>query len=459
MRAFTHSLRLWVAACFTLEALLAHAVGNGDLNSDGVVDIDDVNLTINIMIHKLQNPTIEARADTNGDNVVDIDDLNSVINLIVRNGGKPLENNETFEIPYDANCLDNYWTKDANKADRITWFNVKVPDSGETNPDNCQLIANLNLPFITMDVNGKQLPVDAYKFEPDVTPIEKVFVFKPVSYNGVSLSVVDSRDANNNYISKLIKVTGTTTEVIATIHNNTDAYPYAFNHTTVYRWIELNKASKTAKELLNAGGFKVRIGMRAIYCGDDGIADRPLHCTDAKFFTGTDYFEALLVRPVYFSENSTDHFIDAVGYGNPGSHVKLDNVLVKHDWRDIINALGNVTDSKTVNTVELAKIPGNLKNSYLFSLPKWSNFNAYYGPWTDPVMNTNNIQVQYDVPDGAWKPNDGKFTLEIRDGELWYTNNGTVLQKKARLKVPITMTWGWGVVTHTVIIDVELDLL
>ncbi|MBQ7691498.1 MAG: hypothetical protein IJT30_09980, partial [Muribaculaceae bacterium] len=162
--------------------------------------------------------------------------------------------NPTFEIPYDANCLDNYWTKDANKADRITWFNVKAPDSGETNPDNCQLIANLNTPFLTKEVKGKQLPVDAYKFTPGVTPIEKVFVFKPVSYNGVSLSVVDSRDANNNYISKLIKVTGTTTEVIATIHNNTDAYPYAFNHTTVYRWIELNKASKTAKELLNAGG-------------------------------------------------------------------------------------------------------------------------------------------------------------------------------------------------------------
>ena len=52
----------------------------GDVNGNGVVDIDDVNAVINIMVHKA-DPT--AAADVNGDGAVDIDDLNIIINIML----------------------------------------------------------------------------------------------------------------------------------------------------------------------------------------------------------------------------------------------------------------------------------------------------------------------------------------------------------------------------------------
>ena len=53
----------------------------GDVNGDGVVDIDDVNLVIN-MILTIKEKT--AAADLNGDGNVDIDDMNIIINIMLR---------------------------------------------------------------------------------------------------------------------------------------------------------------------------------------------------------------------------------------------------------------------------------------------------------------------------------------------------------------------------------------
>ena len=55
----------------------------GDVNGDGVVDVDDLNIVINIMIRKA---TLERwpAADLDGTGVVDVDDLNHVINIMIR---------------------------------------------------------------------------------------------------------------------------------------------------------------------------------------------------------------------------------------------------------------------------------------------------------------------------------------------------------------------------------------
>ena len=54
----------------------------GDVNSDGVVDVDDLNIVINIMVRKASMTDWPA-ADLDGNGVVDIDDLNRVINIMV----------------------------------------------------------------------------------------------------------------------------------------------------------------------------------------------------------------------------------------------------------------------------------------------------------------------------------------------------------------------------------------
>lgn len=57
----------------------------GDVDGNGVVDIDDLNQIINKMINKpVGDSFIPEAADTNGDGMVDIDDVNYVINKIVR---------------------------------------------------------------------------------------------------------------------------------------------------------------------------------------------------------------------------------------------------------------------------------------------------------------------------------------------------------------------------------------
>ena len=51
----------------------------GDLNGDGVVNISDINVIINLI---LNGDTIEA-ADVNGDHAVNVTDLNAIINIIL----------------------------------------------------------------------------------------------------------------------------------------------------------------------------------------------------------------------------------------------------------------------------------------------------------------------------------------------------------------------------------------
>ena len=55
-----------------------------DLNGDGVVDVADVNICINIILELNNDPEVKALADLNGDGVVDVADVNAIINIILQ---------------------------------------------------------------------------------------------------------------------------------------------------------------------------------------------------------------------------------------------------------------------------------------------------------------------------------------------------------------------------------------
>ena len=55
----------------------------GDLNGDGVVDVADVNICINIILELTQDEELENLADINYDGVVDVSDVNMLINIIL----------------------------------------------------------------------------------------------------------------------------------------------------------------------------------------------------------------------------------------------------------------------------------------------------------------------------------------------------------------------------------------
>lgn len=55
----------------------------GDVNGDGKVDIDDINILINILLGKDTASKYDGRADINGDKKTDIQDVNQLVNLVL----------------------------------------------------------------------------------------------------------------------------------------------------------------------------------------------------------------------------------------------------------------------------------------------------------------------------------------------------------------------------------------
>lgn len=66
----------------TLTVSKAQEYLRGDVNCDGVVDVGDVNIMVNIILGKDTND-YEGRADLNGDNIVDVGDVNELVNIIL----------------------------------------------------------------------------------------------------------------------------------------------------------------------------------------------------------------------------------------------------------------------------------------------------------------------------------------------------------------------------------------
>ncbi len=57
----------------------------GDVNGDGSVDIEDVNVLINVILDKANADDYQGRANVDGTGGIDIEDVNAIINLILSN--------------------------------------------------------------------------------------------------------------------------------------------------------------------------------------------------------------------------------------------------------------------------------------------------------------------------------------------------------------------------------------
>lgn len=68
---------------FTPIANPSHSI-KGDLNNDGIVDVEDVNMLINIILNSGTTSVI-TDADLYHDGIVDVEDLNTLINIIITN--------------------------------------------------------------------------------------------------------------------------------------------------------------------------------------------------------------------------------------------------------------------------------------------------------------------------------------------------------------------------------------
>ncbi len=69
---------------WTIQALDPQSRPNGDINNDGIIDVDDVNAIINIIMHyNTQGNDFIYNSDLTGDSLIDIDDVNQVIKIIL----------------------------------------------------------------------------------------------------------------------------------------------------------------------------------------------------------------------------------------------------------------------------------------------------------------------------------------------------------------------------------------
>ncbi len=70
------------ACTLAVAFVLLPGARQGDLNSDGVVDRDDLELLMSRLGTRIGDPNFDARADLNGDGIVDAADLSAELHLL-----------------------------------------------------------------------------------------------------------------------------------------------------------------------------------------------------------------------------------------------------------------------------------------------------------------------------------------------------------------------------------------
>lgn len=70
---------------FTVGSWQISPTDTGDVNTDGTVDIDDVNAVIGIILGKFNQSDFQGEADVDGNSNIDIDDVNAIIAIITSN--------------------------------------------------------------------------------------------------------------------------------------------------------------------------------------------------------------------------------------------------------------------------------------------------------------------------------------------------------------------------------------
>lgn len=302
---------------------------------------------------------------------------------------------KTYDIA-KANFIKEYW----NAEKTLAKFNVATPDAGSEDNTKCVFKNDLNSPFVT--AKGKlELP----ETEAGTTITNYNFYFDKSMESVTKVGDIKVKFSVENGTTLKATVDGQT-ETVATISNNGTAVPY--------NYVELNKNSNIAKELLNTNAFDVNYGVKGVVCGD---AKKEVAVT----FNGKSYFTARFVRPVNITAVASDNFIDAVDFGSKGSYIALEDLIAPSDWRN-------------------------------YKFTEHTNYWKYYGPFTIKAdlehAKCNLNGVKQDVPATIvlkQDPAGTKGTKKSDYGFITYKNNGTVTDG-FELYIPVTVNYGWGTI-------------
>ena len=383
---------------------------------------------------------------------------------------------DPYKIPVEK-YIKNYWNDDLTAAQ----YNVFTPDYGETDSTKCVFHNNINAAFITDDegvidltgIGREDLEVTniKYFFCDDMEDITKIGDYNVTftvedgtgtrtDVNGVEFSV----DGYNTILKAKID---TVEAEIAYICNDADEKDLTPNVVVLVKDLDPNHI---AKKLLNTDKFYVLLGATGMICGDEGFEvnlwwqHNP--GTDEDWL---DHFQADYIQPVKVTDTATDNFVDAVDFGQEGSFITLKDLVAPKDWRGRVFGMNegdqyyNYWDyygifkiSVDVDAITCDLTPDKKVPVTILLEPKSKD---------ELKASLNVSEAMRDAEGNVMKDDEGNvitigaYIDGIDDGGfgfLTYRNNGTYV-KEFDLFVPVTVQYGWGIITTENPITVHVE--
>ena len=382
-----------------------------------------------------------------------------------------------------AHYYFNYWNEPWLTAAQ---YNVAVPQQGETDPELCQFINNINAAFVTNDEGVIDL-TDIGMPNVEVSGVEYYFCISDMK-KITNVRGIEVEFGTNDPDSLVLTATvDGVTEEIAYIDNN-------YDEDKIPNIVKLNKESDIAKLLLNTNDaelvaknprkeafFYILIGGKAEICGDDNTEGFKVPLKWQSYpgpgEEWLDHFRADYIRPINLTKKAADNFVDAVDLGEKGSFISIKSLVAPKDWRgrefglnendlyyeywsyygvfkitaDIENTtcdLNNEPGTKVPVTVEYNQVTKDelldmIKNPEDKMRDKDGQYvaivdgKAVWGVSAEEAM-TITEYIDYLHPESS----------EEGFGFLYYHNNGTFVNEFT-LDVPVKVEYGWGVIEGT----------
>ena len=329
-----------------------------------------------------------------------------------------VSNNEPLSVDLKSSSGDyvsSYWTS----GYAATLYTATTPTSSETNPNKCQIIADINASFATWSSGSDagKLKVDnidevQYYFCDDVERITRI--------GDLNVRFRVSSDGETLYAS-LLNSNGSvrvSEEAIASIDNARSTRLGL----TAWNMFSYDKGGTVANALINTESMYLYIGAVA-YLKSDSVVP--------VTFNGSDHFRANLIRPVNVTVVASDTFVDGASFGSEDSYIHLEDLLSPVDWK---------------------------YNSFSGHKNYWN----YYGPWEIDVDLSNAecdlggirrplpstirlVQISQGAT-SARHPQTGA-TVSIPSnsyGYLMYYNTGEAATQDYHIYVKVSGTYGFG---------------
>lgn len=394
---------------------------------------------------------------------------------------------KSYRIKIDK-YIKNYWNDDLTAAQ----YNVFTPDYGEKDSTKCVFHNNINAAFLTDDegvidltgVGMEDIEVTDIKYffcddmAVDAEGEEKV---TKIGEYDVIFSIEDGEGTRTDVNGVEFDVTGTNTILLAKLADDEEAEPveiaYICNDAdekdvtpNVVVLVKDLDPNHLAKKLLNTDELYVLLGATGMICGDEGFEVNLLWQhnpgTDEDWL---DHFQADYIQPVKVTNKAADNFVDAVDFGQEGSFITLKDLVAPKDWRGRVFGMNegdqyyNYWDYYGIFkiTVDIDQITCDLTPDK--KVPVTILLETKSKEELKASLNVS--EAMRDADGNIMKDEEGEvitigdYIDSIDDGGygfLTYRNNGTYV-KEFKLFVPVTIQYGWGIITTDEPIEVLVE--